>query len=190
MITSSILLIDDEPVIVASLARDLECKEYAVGKAGSGKEALQLLSEVAYDLVITDLVMPEMNGLEVLRSVKAASPDTGVFILTGYGDMNSAIDALRLGADDYLIKPCNPDELLLRIDRYMEKRAALRTINLYENILPICSFCKKIRDDANVLPGTGQWVPVEEYIAKKSGVMVSHGCCPACYEKYQQEEGL
>ena len=190
MNTPSILLIDDEPVIVESLARDLKCREYAVGKAGSGREAMRLLSEVAYDLVITDLVMPEMDGIEVLRSVKTTSPETGVFILTGYGDMNSAIDALRLGADDYLVKPCSPDELFLRIDKFLEKLAAMRTINLYENILPICSFCKKIRDDVNVLPGNGRWVPVEEYIARQNGVIVSHGCCPACYEKYKQEEGL
>ena len=187
MTTFSILVVDDESSIVASLARDLECRNYLVGKAVNGEEALLMLRTLSYDLVITDLVMPRVNGLEVLKRAKETSAHTGVFILTGYGDISSAIDALRLGADDYLLKPCDPDELLLRVERFMDKLQALRTLKKYEDILPICTFCKKIRDDANIVAGTGQWVSIEEFLFLKSGLRTSHGCCPECYEKHKDD---
>ena len=176
MTKAAVLVVDDEPVIVESVARDLECAHYSVGRAGNGDEALRLMSEFSYDLVITDLVMPGTRGLDVLKSCKTASLDTGVFILTGYGDMASAIEALRWGADDYLIKPCNPDELLLRIERYLEKQQAVRTIRQYEEILSVCMYCKKIKNNTTIAPGLGEWVSVEEFILEKSGSLVSHSC--------------
>lgn len=187
MTTPTLLVVDDEPLIVESLARDLECRHYSVAKANDGEQALLMLDRSRYALVITDLLMPRVNGIEVLRRAKEVAPNTGVFILTGYGDMTSAIEALRLGADDYLLKPCHPDELLLRIERYLEKQQALSTLRLYEDILPICTFCKKIRDDANVQAGTGAWVSLENFISKKSGASFSHGCCPECYEKHKDD---
>jgi len=102
-------------------------------------------------------------------------------------DMESAIEALRLGADDYVLKPCNPEELFLRIESFIEKQEALRTIQLYENILPICAYCKSIRDDTNVVPGKGEWVSVETYISRKSGAMLSHGICPKCFEEHKDD---
>jgi DNA-binding response OmpR family regulator len=187
MIKHSILLIDDEPVILESLARDLECNNYSVSKAAKGEEALLMLREFKFELIITDLVMPGIGGMEVLRNVKNESPDSGVFILTGYGDMDSAIEALRLGADDYLVKPCDPDEMMIRVGNYMEKLETLRTLRTYEDILPICSYCKKIKDGVNVEPGTGKWITVEEYILRKSGKIMSHGLCPECFQKHKDD---
>lgn len=187
MSKAAVLVVDDEPVIVESVARDLEYAHYSVGKAGTGDEALRLMRESSYDLVITDLVMPGTGGLDVLQSCKAASPDTGVFILTGYGDMASAIEALRLGADDYLTKPCNPDELLIRIERYLEKQKAVRTIRQYEDILSVCVYCKKIKNNTTIAAGSGKWVSVEEFILEKSGSLVSHSCCPECLAQHRKD---
>ncbi len=184
---ASVLLVDDEPVILESVARNLEYNNYSVSKVENGEEALQLLKNNQYDVIITDLRMPGISGIEVLRNAKKIHPETGVFILTGYGDMTSAIEALRLGADDYLIKPCNPDELLLRINRFIKNQHTRRTIQLYEHILPICTYCKKIRDDANVEAGTGDWVSMEQFITDRSSSLISHGCCPECYEKHKDE---
>lgn len=187
MIKPSILLVDDEPVILESLARDLECNNYSVSKASNGEEALLMLRKFRFELIITDLVMPGTGGIEVLRNAKSESPDSGVFILTGYGDMDSAIEALRLGADDYLIKPYDPEEMMIRVDRCMERLEKLRTLKIYEDILPICSYCKNIKDDVNVEPGTGKWLTVEEYILRKSGTIMSHGVCPECFEKHKND---
>ncbi len=182
-----ILVVDDEEVIRASLSRDLECQGFSVDKAEDGHQAITLLEKNEYNLVVTDLIMPHLNGIDVLQKVKCVNQHTGVFILTGYGDMESAIESLRQGADDYLLKPCSPEELSLRIARFIEKQEALRTIRLYEDILPICAYCKSIRDDTHMVPGKGEWMSVETYISRKSGAMLSHGICPTCFEEHKDD---
>ena len=123
----------------------------------------------------------------VLYEAKKQDPGIGTIILTGYGDMTSAIEALRLGADDYLLKPCDAGELLIRVARCLERQEAFRKIKLYENILPICIYCKNIRDDAGTEPGKGKWLRMEEYLSRKIGTDVSHGCCPVCYETHRDD---
>ena len=110
-----------------------------------------------------------------------------VIILTGHEDIELTIDALRLKADDYLIKPCSTEELLFRVKQSLEKLELKRKIKVYEEILPVCSVCKKIRDDAGKESGTGEWKPMESYIHEKAGLMVSHSFCPECAEAYYKE---
>ena len=178
----AILLVDDEKVILKTLARDLQGEGFTVTTANSGEEAIVTLKKQHFDLIITDLIMGGLDGIQVLQEAKKIDPELPAIILTGYGDMTSAIDALRLGADDYLLKPCDVDELLFRISRALERHEMKERIKIYENILPICSVCKKIRDDSGKQPGSGDWMSVEQYFVKKTGVMMSHGYCPDCYE--------
>lgn len=138
----SILLVDDEEIILNSFGMDLRKENYDVSLAICGKKAISLLNSNEFDLLVTDLSMPGLDGLQVLKEAKKMNSLTGVIILTGYGDMTSAIDALRLGADDYLLKPCDPDELIIRIERCLEKQEAFQKVKLYENILPVCMYCK------------------------------------------------
>lgn len=126
----SILFVDDEKLIRNSFSRDLRMAGFNVSTAATGIEAVEALREKEYHLVITDLRMPDLDGLGVLKAVKQRTPQTGVIILTGYGDMHSAIDALRLGADDFALKPCEFDELMFRIDRCLEKRSLLQTLTI------------------------------------------------------------
>ncbi|HUX22739.1 MAG TPA: response regulator [Spirochaetia bacterium] len=127
MTADSILLVDDDPLVLHGVARQLEADGFRVTKASSGKQALDRLSTEEFDLVVTDLVMDEPNGLDVLEFAKRSIPNTAVIILTGYGDVHAAIDALRLGADDYLLKPSDPDELLIRIRSSIERRRLVRS---------------------------------------------------------------
>ncbi len=120
-----ILLVDDEEIILAVLARELRLKNYEVSIAAGGEQGLTMLRSSRFDAVITDLDMPDIDGISVLKVSKQQAPETCVLILTGYADLNSAIDALRLGADDYLTKPCDIDELLYRLDRCLEKKHLL-----------------------------------------------------------------
>jgi len=183
----SILLVDDEEIILNSFGKDLRQENYDVTLATSGEEAIGLLRKDQFDLVVSDLSMHGIDGIQVLKEAKKINSLTGVIILTGYGNMNSAIDALRLGADDYLLKPCEPDELILRIERCLEKLMAFQKVKFYENILPVCMYCKNIRDDTGKEPGKGKWLRMEEYIHTKSGTDISHGCCPDCYEKHKDD---
>jgi CheY-like chemotaxis protein len=91
----NILLVDDDPYILEGIGADLENQGFQVTKVDSGDKALQLLQENTFDLVITDLVMENTDGIQVLKNTKALNVDTMVIILTGYGDMKSAIEALR-----------------------------------------------------------------------------------------------
>ena len=139
-----------------------------------------MLNKASFDLVITDLVMAPMNGNDVLKKSKEINPEMMVIILTGFGDMTSAIDALQLDADDYMLKPCEPEEMYFRVSRCLEKLEFKRKIRIYEDILPVCCVCKKIRDDSGRDPGTGQWMEVEEYIRDRAKVDVTSTYCPEC----------
>lgn len=124
----SILLVDDDPLVLSGVSRQLEAEGFTVTVAKSGKIAIDRLGAQRFDLIVTDLIMEGPNGLDLLEHAKQRVPDTGVIILTGYGDVHSAIDALRLGADDYLLKPSDPSELLFRIRGCIE-RLRLRRSN-------------------------------------------------------------
>ena len=117
-----ILFVDDEEIIVRSFCSTLNQKGYEASFALSAKAAVALLQTHAYDVVITDLRMPEMDGMQVLKEAKQHNTQGVVLVLTGYGDMQSAVDALRLGADDYIQKPCDTGELIYRMDKCLEKK--------------------------------------------------------------------
>lgn len=182
-----ILFVDDDEQILSTFSQLFEAKGFEVTTAKGGEEAIEYLQNHYFDLVVSDLSMPEVNGMQVLKKAKKQHPEINTIMLTGYGDMTSAIDALRLGADDYILKPCDIDELLLRINRCFEKSEAARKVKLYESILPICMYCKNIRDDSGVKPGKGKWMSIEEYLHFKSHINLSHSCCPACYEIHKDE---
>ena len=176
----SILLVDDDPVITAGTGNDLAEKGYEVTTADSGEKAIELLNKSFFDLVITDLVMGSMDGISVLKQAKEINPELSVIILTGFGDMVSAIDAVRLNADDYLLKPCEPEQMYSSVAHCLEKLALKRKVKLYENILPICCVCKKIRNDGERGHGKEQWMSVEEYMYTKAKVDVTSAYCPEC----------
>ena len=143
-----------------------------------------------YDIVITDMIMYQIDGLGVLKKAKEKEPETIVIMLTAQSDVSSAIEALRLKADDYLLKPCEPDEVYVRINNCLEKLVLKQKIKLYENILPVCCVCKKIRDDSGKEPGTGDWIAVENYLNKETKIDITSGYCPDCAEKIEYELGL
>jgi DNA-binding NtrC family response regulator len=126
--TPRILLVEDEANMVRTLTKILERKGYSVDAAGTGEEALQRLGEQSYDLVITDLNMPVMDGMQLLREMQARQIHPATIVLTGHGTIQTAVEAMKLGAGDYLIKPCHPDELLLVAARLLEVRALRREV--------------------------------------------------------------
>jgi len=183
METYKILLVDDDHLILQSISSALEQEGYHVTTADSGEKAIGFIKENHFDLVLTDLVMDTIDGKRVLKEAKKKNPESIVIILTGYGDLISAIEALRLDADDYLLKPCEPEELSFRISSCLEKSELKRKVKAYETIVPICCECKSIRDDTGKEIGTGEWMPVEQYILTKSKIAVSPTYCPECIKK-------
>ncbi|MHC4975043.1 MAG: sigma-54-dependent transcriptional regulator [Planctomycetota bacterium] len=116
----SILLVEDEDVLRRSLADLLEEEGYEVVQAENGKVAYEQIIERPFDLVLSDIRMPEMNGLELLQHVQQTVPETPFVVVTAFGTVDSAVSAMRNGAVDYLLKPIQFDDVLLRIERALE----------------------------------------------------------------------
>jgi two-component system response regulator PilR (NtrC family) len=120
-----ILVVDDEDIIRESLSYVLKKEGYLVEEAGNGKTALDKLLQEPFDLVITDLEMPVMKGIRLLEEVKKLNLQTSVIIITAYGSLDTAISALRSGASDYILKPIEFDEILIKIRRLFEIKELL-----------------------------------------------------------------
>jgi DNA-binding NtrC family response regulator len=123
MTTGRILVVDDEINIRGALVTLLEKKRYQVRGAGTGEEALEQLETAAADLVLTDLKMPGMGGMEFLRRLKQKWPDTEVLVMTAYGSIDTAIEAMRCGAYDYLTKPIDRERFPLAVEKALERHA-------------------------------------------------------------------
>ena len=117
-----ILVVDDEQSLREVLSIMLKRAGYAVTSAMDGEEAIELLNKEIFDLVITDLRMPKIDGMDVLKAVKSASPETVVLIITAFATADSAVEAMKQGAYDYLTKPFQVDEVQLIIRNALEKR--------------------------------------------------------------------
>ncbi|MEW6263838.1 MAG: response regulator [Thermodesulfobacteriota bacterium] len=107
-----ILVVDDEERFLTSMAKLLAKKGCAVTTAASGREALEKLAQQEVDVIILDVKMPGMDGLATFRETKKRFPLVEVIMLTGHGTVDTALEAIKLGAFDYLLKPCGLDELL------------------------------------------------------------------------------
>ncbi len=125
-----ILVVDDEQIIRESIAFILHGEGYSVSEAVNGREALSKIQSEPFDLVITDLEMPEMKGIELLEAAAHVSPETVFVIITAYGSLETAIAALRKGASDYILKPIEFDELLVKIRRLLDYKRLMVENNL------------------------------------------------------------
>src|SRR5512139_613100 len=123
---SKILIVDDELIMRESLAGWLERDGHTGDKAAGGEEALEKCEKVRYDILLLDIKMEGMSGLEVLKRVKEIDPDVSVVMITAYGSIPSAIEAMKSGAYEYLLKPFDPDELIVLIERIRKYQAETR----------------------------------------------------------------
>jgi two-component system response regulator HydG len=141
----NIMVVDDEMIIRESFFHWFEKSGHQVQTAASGQEALKKLDQLPFDLLLVDIKMPGMSGIELLEKVKVAYPDTIVIIITAYGSIESAVQAMKLGAADYLLKPFKPDQLSLMMEKVFQQRkmaseynylkGRLEKIARFENII-------------------------------------------------------
>jgi len=126
LVPPSVLLVDDEAPFLETLSKRIAKRELKVSKALSGQEALDTLQTgdgaSNFDVVILDVKMPGMDGLETLAAIKLKHPNLEVIMLTGHATVESAIEGMKAGAFDYLMKPCDIDLLLAKIDRAVAKK--------------------------------------------------------------------
>ena len=147
--SARILVVDDEEIVLRSCLRILSGDEFQVETVQDGRQALQKVEENPYDVMILDIMMPNVDGLEVLRRVKETHPNVDVVMVTGLAQIDTAVKAMKLGAFDYIAKPFEPDELKLVVQRALERRRLLQeNLNLktevsskyrFENIIGLSS---------------------------------------------------
>jgi DNA-binding NtrC family response regulator len=126
MIGSKILLVDDEVIFTKNMNRLLDARGYRPLSVNGGAEAIRALEKEAFDVVVLDLKMPGMDGLCTLKEIKKLGLFTQTLILTGHGSIDSALEAVKLGAYDYLAKPCQIEELVAKIEGAWDKKDGLR----------------------------------------------------------------
>ena len=121
-----ILFVEDEVVLLLGISKELEAEGYEVTTAASGEEAIKLLEKETFDLIITNVIMREVDGFEVIKKAKETSPESTTMILTGYKEIDFAITALRLGVDEFILKPYETEDFLFRVKKCLEKGDLLR----------------------------------------------------------------
>ncbi|MCJ7748512.1 MAG: response regulator, partial [Desulfobacterales bacterium] len=118
-----ILVVDDEKEIRDFLYKALSrLGGFHVELAETGEEALQKIEKETFDLIMTDLKMPKMDGLQLITKIAKSKPEILTVLMTGHGTIDSAVEAMKQGASDYLMKPLNLDELIIRIQKVLEER--------------------------------------------------------------------
>lgn len=189
MPTEHLLLVDDDPAILTLCRRILEPDGYSVVEVKRGEDALNRLASEPFDLVLTDIRLPGMTGLEVAQRLRTRDPDVTIITMTGYSNMEMAIQALSLGVDEFIVKPFTPDSLRLTVSRALEK-ARLRRENLrLRALLPVVAAMKsfatmRTREQlytlmldsiAQVVPAEGIAVLVTENQSSVASVVAARG---------------
>jgi DNA-binding NtrC family response regulator len=118
----NVLLVDDEAVFAGNMSRLLAKRGYAVAAAHSGGEAIDRLRSQAFDVVVLDLKMPDMDGIATLQEIKRLGLDVETLMLTGHGSIDTALEAIQMGAYDYLTKPCEIGELVAKIESARQRK--------------------------------------------------------------------
>lgn len=167
-----ILVVDDEANIRKTLTRALELSGYAAKGVASGKEALAALATTAYAVMLLDLKLPEMDGLETMRRARQVQPDLMVLILTGHATIESAIEAVKSEAIDYLLKPASIADITAAIARALKKRADQnRPQRLLRSVLDTL----QQSEIANAEPGAQKPIAAAEPVRPASGAFLRAG---------------
>jgi len=130
-----ILIVDDEEVICSILARRLTREGYSCVTAHNGKEGLNHFYKDSFSLIISDIKMPEMDGIELLKKVRAVHPNMLVIIVTAYPEIDLAVEAIRLGACDFIIKPADLELVVLSVKKALEKKRLEEELEVYHKNL-------------------------------------------------------
>ena len=123
MTSAFVMLVDDEVPFVETMTKRLSKRQLLILPAYSGRQALEKLEKNSVDVVILDVKMPGMDGIETLREIKKIYPLVEVIMLTGHATIETAVEGMRLGAFDYLMKPCELEELLAKVNEAKEKKS-------------------------------------------------------------------
>lgn len=162
-----IMIVDDERIIRESFFHWFQKSGHKVSTAASGGEALEKLAETSFDLLFVDIKMPGMDGIELLAAVKDTYPETMVIIITAYGSIESAVQAMKIGATDYLLKPFKPDQLSLVMEKVIQQQKRASEYNYLKGRL------EKITRFDNIIGQSSAMAAIFEMITEVAGTDAS-----------------
>jgi DNA-binding response OmpR family regulator len=180
-----VLIAEDEAFSRQLLERALRRFNHEVVAVADGEEAWRAMQGEWFRVVISDWMMPNIDGLELCQRIRARKESDYVYFILLTGQKRShenLIEAIEAGVDDFLSKPFEPDEVMTRLRVAQRILGYTTRIRQLEEILPICSYCKKIRNDQQY------WTRMEEYFNRATGVDFSHSICPDCYASVVQPQ--
>ncbi len=173
-----VMVVDDEAVARVSLAEILRLEGYQVSTAASGEEALSLLSKSGpFDLMVLDLKMPGMDGLDVTEVVQRKSPGTVIILLTAFGTLETAIQAIRQGAQDYLLKPCSIPEILESVrngltKHHQEQHRQRLVSQLQQTLSELVTVEGAEADEEAVSPQPGRFIQIRDVVVDRQKYVV------------------
>lgn len=135
MIQASVLIVDDEPSVRQTLSEWMRKKNFHVFEAEGGRQAMEMIQRDDPDIVISDVVMPGMDGIQLLKEAKAVKADTPFLMISGYPSRSAAVDIMKYGASDYLPKPFTPEELVNRVSRTLRLKALCKPLDPARGII-------------------------------------------------------
>lgn len=173
-----ILVADDDPVILAVVKAGLKAGGHEVTTVANGSEAWERLKATRYPIVVTDWMMPEIDGLQLTQLIRRMPSDayTYVIMLTGKTKRDDVLMGVRAGVDAFLMKPLDGAMLEAQVNiasRILGLEAHAKQL---EAIMTVCSYCHRVRHD-------GTWMGMESYVAKEFKTLPSHTYCPDCYAR-------
>lgn len=173
----NILAIEDEAIPAAQLRAVLVSMGHRVELVSNAEDGLTRLAGGDYRLIVSDWRMKGLSGLDLCRMIRARRGDYVYFILLTATrlDKETRAEALEAGVDDFLEKPVDPDVLGMRLHVAERILGFTAQVKRLESILPVCSYCEKVRDDERY------WQDIKDYMGKRDGTRFSHGVCPECY---------
>lgn len=168
-----ILLVEDSKHLRNYLSLALRNEGYAVDVAADGEEGYWYLQSYKYDVVLLDIMMPRMNGIEVLQKARSNGNDTHILLLTAKDTVEDKVSGLRAGADDYLIKPFDVDELLARVEALARRSCGIKSPKIYVGDVEIDTSSKKVRIGGNDVFLTSREYLILEYLVRRKGDVVT-----------------
>lgn len=198
MANEKVLIVDDEPDVLDLCKRILETRGYRVTSAGNGYEAIKIATHTDFDLLLTDIKMPGMTGLEIAQKLKETDPNMVCITMTGYATMDSAIKALSLGIDEFILKPFTPADLLRSISRALEKERLKKENLRLHSLIPLFELNKTLMGTVEVEKVLSRLIEIAQkatqanfawlYIIKNGTLTVGFHCHDGCDDTEAQRE--
>ncbi|MFW6198111.1 MAG: sigma-54-dependent transcriptional regulator, partial [Myxococcota bacterium] len=165
MSRGSLLIVDDEKNILATLSRALEVEDFEVDVAGNARIGLEKAATKVYDVILLDVMMPEMDGIEMLRQLRSQKNEVPVIVMSGHGTIDTAVEATRLGAHDFIEKPVGTERLLISVERAIdferlerENRELRRRTGVFDDLLGDSAAMERLREQIHLAAGANATV--------------------------------